>query len=115
MGSFHLDMSPAVQAWILKQNLFFIGSAPLSADGHVNLSPKGGKYFGIVSPTQFWYLDLSGSGVETLSHLHEPGNGRITVMFNAFEGAPRIIRLWGKGEVLEFGTEKFKGFVEENK
>ena len=67
------------------------------------------------SPTTFWYLDLTGSGIETLSHLHEPGNGRITVLFNAFEGAPQIVRLWGKGEVLEYGTSKYEAFVKEHR
>ncbi len=53
--------------------------------------------------------------METISHLQEPGNGRITVMLNAFDGPPRIVRLWGKGEVLEYGTRKFDKFVAENK
>jgi hypothetical protein len=57
---------------------------------------------------------LTGSGIETLSHLHEEGNGRITVLFNAFEGPPQIVRLWGKGEVLEYGSRKFNDFVVEN-
>ncbi|KAK6579596.1 hypothetical protein PZA11_007832 [Diplocarpon coronariae] len=58
--------------------------------------------------------DLTGSGVETLSHLHEPGNGRITVLFNAFSGAPKIVRLWGHGEVLEYGTADFQAFVKKH-
>jgi hypothetical protein len=113
MGTFHETIPPSIQAWILLQKVFYIASAPLSPSGHINVSPKGGPYFGILSPTLFWYMDLTGSGVETLSHLQEPGNGRITVMFNAFEGSPKIVRLWGKGEVLEWGTEKFEKFVGE--
>jgi hypothetical protein len=58
-------------------------------------------------------MDLSGSGIETLAHLHEPGNARICVMFIAFSGAPKIIRLWGKGRVLENGTKAYRKFVEE--
>lgn len=63
----------------------------------VNVSPKGGPYFGLVDEKTFWYMDLTGSGNETISHLHEPSNGRITIMFNAFDGPPKIVRLWGKG------------------
>lgn len=59
-------------------------------------------------------MDLTGSGSETLAHLHEPGNGRITVMFNAFEGAPKIVRLWGYGKVLENGTDDFSKFITEH-
>ncbi|KAL2073630.1 hypothetical protein VTL71DRAFT_10956 [Oculimacula yallundae] len=113
MGAFYETIPPSLMEWILAQKVFWIASSPLSASGHINLSPKGGSYFGLLSPTKFWYIDLTGSGVETLSHLQEPGNGRITVLFNAFEGAPRIVRLWGKGEVLEWGSKEFKDFVAE--
>lgn len=81
----------------------------------MNISPKGGKYFGVTSPNQFWYLDLTGSGVETLAHLNEPGNGRITISFNAFDGPPKIVRLWGKGEALEYGSAEYNAFVETHK
>jgi hypothetical protein len=114
MGTFYETIPKSMIEWILQQKVFWIASAPLSALGHVNVSPKGGQYFGIVDPTTFWYIDLTGSGVETLSHLQEPGNGRITVLFNAFEGPPKIVRLWGKGEVLEYGTKKFQEFVKEH-
>nr|POE94448.1 pyridoxamine 5'-phosphate oxidase family protein usto [Quercus suber] len=72
-------------------------TAPLAGDGHVNVSPKGGQDFGIVDEKSFWYLDLSGSGNETISHLLEPGNGRITIQFCAFDGPPKIVRFWGQG------------------
>lgn len=97
MGVFYETIPKSLEAWILEQKVVYIASAPLSAQGHVNVSPKGGLYFGIVDERTFWYMDLTGSGIETTSHLHEPGNGRITVLFNAFEGPPRIVRLWGKG------------------
>jgi hypothetical protein len=100
MGVFYEQIPESQFSWILKQKMFFVGTAPLSATGHVNLSPKGGPYFGLVNEKQFWYMDLTGSGNETISHLHEPGNGRITIMFNAYEGPPKIIRLWGKGEFI---------------
>jgi hypothetical protein len=114
MGVFYETIPKSLISWILEQKVIWIASAPLSAHGHVNVSPKGGQYFGIVNPSTFWYIDLTGSGVETLSHLQESGNGRITVLFNAFEGPPRIVRLWGKGEVLEYGSKKFNQFVETN-
>lgn len=91
------------------------GTAPLSGDGHINISPKGGNNYGILSPTSFWYMDLTGSGIETHAHLHEPGNARICVMFMAFTGPPRIVRLWGKGVAIENGTPEFDAFVNEHK
>ncbi|OTB17084.1 hypothetical protein K445DRAFT_330643 [Daldinia sp. EC12] len=98
--------------WMLAQKVFWIATAPLSGNGHVNVSPKGGQYFGIPDDKTFWFLDLTGSGNETISHLIEPGNGRVTILFNAFEGPPRIVRLWGKGRVLENGTPEFDSIVQ---
>jgi hypothetical protein len=111
MGAFYETIPKSLVQWILAQKVFWVASAPLSGLGHVNVSPKGGQYFGIVDSQTFWYVDLSGSGIETLSHLQEPGNGRITVLFTAFEGPPKNVRLWGKGEVLEFGSPAFSSFV----
>lgn len=91
------SMSEKHQAFITEQQIYFVGSAPLSADGHVNLSPKGVDSFRILSPNRVAYLDLTGSGNETSAHLRE--NGRITFMFCAFKGAPLILRLYGRGEV----------------
>jgi hypothetical protein len=118
MGVYYEEIPDSLKAWILTQKMLWVGSAPLSGDGHINISPKGGPdFFGVVSPTQFWFMDLTGSGVETTAHLHEPGNGRICVMFTAFEGAPKIIRIWGKGRAIEndgqAGSE-FGTFVKEN-
>ncbi len=82
--------------WIAAQPLYFIGTAPLAGDGHVNLSPKGPiGTFRVLGPDRVAYLDLVGSGAETIAHLRE--NGRIVVMFCAFSGPPRIIRLHGTG------------------
>lgn len=114
MGQFFETIPPSLIKWILDQKVFWVATAPLSASGHVNVSPKGGQYFGVVDEKTFWYMDLTGSGNETISHLHEPGNGRVTIMFNAFEGPPRIMRLWGKGRVLENGTDEFEGFVKKH-
>jgi hypothetical protein len=85
--------------WIAKQALFFVGSAPLSGDGHVNVSPKGPiGSLRVLGPRTVAYLDIVGSGAETIAHVRE--NGRIVVMLCAFEGPPRIVRLHGHGEVL---------------
>lgn len=100
MGAFYELIPENIYSWILQQKMFFVATAPLSKTGHVNVSPKGGQYYGLVDDKTFWYMDLSGSGVETISHLRE--NARITVMFQAFEGSPRIVRLWGVSFVLFF-------------
>jgi len=81
--------------FIEKQKIFFVASAPLSAEGHVNLSPKGIDSFRILSSNKLAYMDIIGSGNETSAHLIE--NGRITIMFCAFDGPPLILRLYGKG------------------
>ncbi|KAI0868139.1 pyridoxamine phosphate oxidase family protein [Hypoxylon argillaceum] len=111
MGTFHEEIPENVMNWILKQKVFWVSTAPLSKNGHVNVSPKGGECFGLPNRRSFWYMDMTGSGNETISHLLEPGNGRITILFNAFEGPPRILRLWGKGKVLEHGTPEFNDIV----
>ena len=98
MGKVVECITPELQAFIEAQPLFFVGSAPLSGDGHVNLSPKGLDSFRVRSPTAVAYLDLTGSGNETSAHLME--NGRITFMFCAFSGPPRILRLYGRGTVV---------------
>ncbi|KAF5360211.1 hypothetical protein D9757_011417 [Collybiopsis confluens] len=86
-----------------KQHVFWVASAPLSADGHVNVSTKGLRgTFHVANAKRVWYEDMAGSGSETISHVRE--NGRITILFNAFEGPPRIARLHGKG-VYEITSE----------
>ncbi|MFN8050878.1 MAG: pyridoxamine 5'-phosphate oxidase family protein [Acidimicrobiales bacterium] len=91
--------------WIGRQHLFFVASAPLDAAGHVNLSPKGYDTFRVVDESTVAYLDLTGSGVETIAHLRE--NGRLTVMFCAFEGRPRILRIYGTGTAVRADDEGF--------
>ncbi|NRD80059.1 pyridoxamine 5'-phosphate oxidase family protein [Bacillus sp. BRMEA1] len=98
MGTFYSSLLPAHEEFIKKQRIFFVSSAPLSDDAHVNISPKGHDVLRIFSPTEIAYLDLTGSGNETSAHLQE--NGRITIMFLAFEGPPLILRLYGKGKVI---------------
>lgn len=102
MAKTYPDISKAHQEFIAHQRIFFVGSAPLSPDGHVNLSPKGTDCFRILSPTKVAYMDLIGSGNETSAHLLE--NGRITLMFCAFDGPPNILRLYGQGHTVLPGT-----------
>jgi|SRR5690242_1302415 len=116
MGVYYETIPDSLVPWIQKQQMLLVGTAPLSGDGHINISPKGGEdFFGVLSPTQFWYLDLTGSGIETHAHLHEPGNGRICIMFMAFTGPPQIVRIWGTATPLEHGTPAYDAFVHANK
>lgn len=96
MAKFLDRLDDRLTAFIAAQHMFFVGTAP--SDGRVNLSPKGLGTFRVLSPVQAGYLDLTGSGNETAAHLRE--NGRVTFMFCAFEGAPLILRLYGKGRVV---------------
>jgi hypothetical protein len=98
MGSAAESISPELQAFIAAQHVFFVATAPLEVSGHVNLSPKGMNTFRVLSPRLVAYLDLTGSGNETAAHLVQ--NGRITFMFCAFEGNPKILRLHGRGRVV---------------
>ena len=98
--------------WIARQPLFFVGSAPLAPDGHVNVSPKGPiGSLRVLGPQTVAYLDIYGSGAETIAHLRE--NGRIVVMLCAFEGPPRIVRLHGRGELLRPGEAGFDALLEQ--
>jgi hypothetical protein len=94
--------------WWAAQPMFFVATAP-GDGGHVNLSPKGLDTLRILGPTRVAYLDLTGSGVETIAHLRD--NGRITLMACAFEGAPRISRIYGAGTVHEIGSAGFGELV----
>jgi len=114
MGQYFEEIPESLIQWILDQKMFFVSTAPLSGDGHVNVSPKGGKYFGVLDRKTFWYHELTGSGNETISHIYEPGNNRVTIMLNAYEGPPRIMRLFGRGRVLEKDTPAFNDFVKEH-
>ncbi len=110
MGKLFPALLPEHEEFIRKQRLFFVGSAPLQADGHVNISPKGYDSLRIISPTEVAYLDLTGSGNETSAHVEE--NGRITFMFVAFEGAPMILRLYGRGRTILPGMPEWDGLAQ---
>ena len=110
MGRTYDVIDDRLAAWIGAQPLFFVATAPLAGDGHLNLSPKGvAGTFAVCGPRSVAWLDLTGSGVETIAHLRE--NGRIVVMFCAFTGAPRIVRLHGRGAVVAPGAAAFDELV----
>jgi hypothetical protein len=111
MGKTYNEITPDLLKWIKKQKVFFVGTAPLSGEGHINVSPKGLDSFRVLDEHTVAYQDLTGSGIETIAHLQE--NGRIVIMFVGFEGPPKIVRLHGRGEPVmpehpDFATlEKF--------
>ncbi len=109
MAKLYHEMTPELQAFIRAQPIFFVATAPLAAEGHVNLSPKGYDTLRILSPRQVVYLDLTGSGNETSAHLAE--NGRITFMFCAFSGAPQILRLYGHGMTILPAMPQWNDFI----
>ena len=109
MGKFHDSIQPHHKEFIEKQHIFFVATAPLSADGRVNLSPKGLDCFCVLSENKVAYMDLVSSGNETSAHTLE--NGRITMMFCSFEGNPNILRLYGKGFTVLRDTEAWEMYA----
>ena len=106
------EIDDHLRAWIARQPMFFVGSAPLAGDGHVNVSPKGpGGTLRVLGPRRVAYLDYIGSGAETIAHVRE--NGRVVVMLCAFEGPPRIVRLHGRGEVVLPADPRFEALLAE--
>jgi hypothetical protein len=90
--------------------MFFIASAPSTPDGHINVSPKGGDSFRVLGPLEVVYQDFTGSGAETAAHARE--NGRIVVMFCAFEGPPKIVRLHGHATLILDGDPRYAEFLD---
>jgi hypothetical protein len=105
VGKSFAALDEEVKQFIQAQSMSFVASAPLDPNGHVNLSPKGLDTFRILGPRTVAYLDFTGSGVETIAHLKE--NGRIVLMFCAFEGPPNILRLYGRGRAVELHEPEF--------
>jgi hypothetical protein len=105
MATTYASIPPDIEKWIAAQRLFFVATAPLGGDGLINCSPKGTDSFRVLGPNQVAYADLTGSGIETVAHLKE--NGRIVIMFCAFNGPPKIVRLWGRGSVVERDHAEF--------
>jgi hypothetical protein len=109
MGKTFPEIDESLRKFIGAQQMFFVATAPLSGGGRVNLSPKGLDTFRVLSPLLVGYADYTGSGVETIAHIRE--NGRLTIMFCAFAGAPNIVRLYGKGRVVESAEAEFDEFL----
>lgn len=105
MSKTHEALDDKLRAFIEAQQMFFVATAPLDADGLVNVSPKGLDSFAVLDDTTVAYVDLTGSGAETIAHLRE--NGRITLMWCAFAGAPNIVRVQGRGHAHLLGTSEF--------
>jgi len=110
MGKTRSMIDDVARQFIEAQHVFFVASAPLDSGGHVNLSPKGLDTFRILGPTTVAYVDFNGSGVETIAHLKE--NGRIVLMFCAFQGPPNIFRLYGHGRVVEAHEAEFAALAD---
>jgi hypothetical protein len=109
MGKTFDRITPEFRRFIEAQHVFFVATAPLSGDSHVNLSPKGLDCLRVLSETSVAYLDLTGSGNETSAHVEE--NGRITFMFCAFGGPPTILRLYGRGRTVLPGTARWDELI----
>ena len=110
MGRVYEGIDERLATWIARQPLFFVGTAPLDGEGHVNVSPKGPiGSLRVLDDHTVAYLDVVGSGAETIAHIRE--NGRVVVMLCAFQGPPRILRLHGRGEVVHSTDERFRALL----
>jgi len=112
VGRIYDVIDNATRQWLTRQPMFFVATAPDDPDGHVNLSPKGAAgAFRVLGPTTVAYADFVGSGVETVAHLRQ--NGRIVLMFCAFAGPPKIVRLHGQGRVVPEHDPEFAALLPE--
>jgi hypothetical protein len=109
MGKEYTEINEGVQRWMARQHMYFVSTAPLQADGLVNCSPKGLDSLLVLGPRQLAYVDVGGSGIETVAHIKE--NGRITIMLCAFDGPPKIMRFYGRGTVTERHDDGFAEFL----
>lgn len=109
MGKEYQEIDARMRAWIARQKLFFVATAPLASNGLINCSPKGLDSFRVLGPRQVAYADIGGSGIETVAHLKE--NGRIVIMMCAFDGPPKIFRFYGAGRVVESHQADFAGLA----
>jgi hypothetical protein len=105
MSKQHDSITPELKDWIARQRMFFVATAPLAAEGHVNVSPKGGDAFRVLGAHHVVYQDYTGSGAETAAHIRE--NGRIVLMFCAFDGPPKIVRLHGRAKLVTADDPRF--------
>lgn len=109
MARVYEAIDAGIITWLRQQQMFFVATAPVDAAGLVNCSPKGLDTLRILGPREVAWLDVGGSGIETVAHLKE--NGRIVIMFCAFDGAPRILRLHGRGAVIERNHPDFNALL----
>jgi hypothetical protein len=109
VGKIFDGIDDTLRAWIERQPMFFVATAPLSGDGHVNVSPRGHDCFSVLDRRRVAWVDYTGSGIETIAHLRE--NGRICVMFCSFDSRPRIVRLHGRGTVATDGDPLYDEVV----
>jgi len=110
MGKTYPEIDGRLREFIEAQPVYFVASAPLAEDGHVNLSPKGHKgSLQILDERTVAYLDFGGSHAETHAHLRE--NGRITLMWCAFTGPPKIVRVHGTGEAVYRDDPRFEELI----
>lgn len=109
MGLLEQGIDAKLKRWIERQHLFFVATAPAGPGGHVNLSPKGRDSLRVLDAWRLAYVDLTGSGIETAAHLRD--NGRITLMLCAFEGPPRIVRIHGRGRIVERSAGDWDSWV----
>jgi hypothetical protein len=110
MSERHQSITPEISTWIRGQRVFFVATAPRAADGHINVSPKGGDSFRVLGPLEVVYQDFTGSGAETAAHVRE--NGRIVIMFCAFQGPPKIVRIHGHAILITAEDTRYAEFVE---
>jgi hypothetical protein len=109
MGKDHSAIDDQMRQFIAEQHMFFVATAPLAAAGHVNCSPKGLDSFRVINDNSVAYVDFVGSGIETIAHIRE--NARIVIMFCAFQGPPKIVRLHGHGKVVEPHQPEFSNLL----
>src|SRR4051794_40400136 len=112
MGKVYEGIDESLTRWIEEQQVWFVATAPLSADGRINISPRGHDCLSVLGPHRVAWVDYTGSGVETIAHLRE--NGRICLMFCSFDKRPRIVRLHGRGRVAMPGEAEFDEVVAEH-
>ena len=110
MGKVYDKIDDKIAAWVQKQKMFFVASAPLDQEGSINCSPKGGDTLRIINERCIAYLEYGGSGVETIAHIRD--NGRMVIMLCAFEGPPKIFRFHGQGEVVSRNDDAFGSMME---
>jgi hypothetical protein len=109
VGKLYDGIDDDLAGWLDRQPLWFVATAPLAADGHVNISPRGHDTFSVLAPRRVAWVDFTGSGIETVAHLRE--NGRICLMFCSFDHRPRIVRLHGHGTVALPGDPLYDDVV----